>query len=96
MAAPKKAPKKAEKKADAPSPAKVAKLRRDGATWSQVREALGVRTSSGAFTTALHAAGYGPDGLKLDGSGPRESKARVKGSTQPAKADAPDAGKEGK
>ena len=61
----------------APTPAQVAKLRRDGATWQQVRDKLGVKTSSGAFTKALNAAGFDAAGLKLDGSGPRESKARV-------------------
>jgi hypothetical protein len=61
-----------------PAPAEVARLRRGGATWQQVREQFGVKTSSGAFTARLNAAGYDAAGLKLDGSGPRESKARVK------------------
>ena len=68
----------AAQKKPAPSPAKVAKLRREGATWNAVREAFGVRTGSGDFTKALNKAGYDAAGLKLDGSGPRESKARVK------------------
>ncbi len=60
-----------------PKPSEVAKLRRTGATWHQVREHFGVKTSSGAFTKSLNAAGYDAAGLKLDGSGPRESKART-------------------
>ena len=60
-----------------PQPSEVAKLRRDGATWQQVRDHFGVKTGSGAFTKALNAAGFDAAGLKLDGSGPRESKARV-------------------
>lgn len=60
------------------STAKIAKLRREGKTWQGVRDALGVKTQSGAFTKALNKAGYDAAGLKLDGSGPRESKARVK------------------
>lgn len=68
----------AKKSAQKIPTAKVAKLRREGATWSAVREAFGVRTGSGDFTKALNAAGYDAAGLKLDGSGPRESKARVK------------------
>jgi hypothetical protein len=60
-----------------PKASEVAKLRRDGATWQQVRDHFGVKTGSGAFTKALNAAGFDAAGLKLDGSGPRESKARV-------------------
>jgi len=62
----------------APKPAEIAKHRRDGATWQQVRDSFGVKTGSGAFTKALNEAGFDAAGLKLDGSGPRESKARVK------------------
>jgi hypothetical protein len=60
-----------------PEPSAVAKLRREGATWQQTRDHFGVKTSSGAFTKALNVAGFDAAGLKLDGSGPRESKARV-------------------
>ena len=60
-----------------PKPSEVAKLRRNGATWQQVRDHFDVKTSSGAFTKALNEAGYDAAGLKLDGSGSRESKART-------------------
>jgi len=60
-----------------PKPSEVAKLRRNGATWQQVRDRFDVKTSSGAFTMALNEAGYDAAGLKLDGSGSRESKART-------------------
>ncbi len=61
-----------------PKPTEVAKVRRGGATWQQTRDHFGVKTSSGAFTAALNASGFDAAGLKLDGSGPRESKAKVK------------------
>lgn len=76
-AAPKAAPAKAPAAKPGPAPSEVAKLRREGATWQQTRDHFGVKTSSGAFTKALNAAGFDAAGLKLDGSGPRESKARV-------------------
>ena len=78
-AAPKAAPAKATKAPAKPTPppTEVAKLRRGGATWQGVRDHFGLKWGSGKWTTALREAGYGPDGLKLDGSGPRESKARV-------------------
>jgi hypothetical protein len=60
-----------------PKPAEVAKLRRGGATWQGVRDHFDKKWGSGKWTEALREAGYGPDGLKLDGSGPRTSKARV-------------------
>lgn len=72
-----KAPAKPKAAKPAPKPSEVAKLRRGGATWQQTRDHFGVKTPSGGFTKALREAGYGPDGLKLDRSGPRESKARV-------------------
>jgi len=50
-----------------PKPSEVAKLRRNGATWQQVRDRFDVKTSSGAFTMALNEAGYDAAGLKLDG-----------------------------
>lgn len=65
--------------------AKVAKLRRSGATWQEVRDDLGVKTSSGAFTAALLEDGFGADGVKLDGSGPQTTKAKVRGSANGAK-----------
>lgn len=40
-----------------PKPSEVAKLRRGGATWQQVRDRFDVKTSSGAFTKALNEAG---------------------------------------
>jgi hypothetical protein len=57
--------------------AHVAASRREGLTWQQVRERFGVKLGSGPLTERLNEAGFDAAGLRLDGKGPRESKARV-------------------
>lgn len=56
---------------------RVAKMRReDGATWKEVIEATGLSKSSTRWRIdVLEPYGFDSDGLKLDGTGPRESKA---------------------
>jgi hypothetical protein len=61
----------------APKPALVAKARRSGSTWEEVRQQFKVRWPSGKFTEQLNAAGFDAAGLKLDGSGPKASEART-------------------
>jgi hypothetical protein len=65
----------------APSAATVAKLRREGNGWAAIRDATGSSFNSTRFAALLEEGGFGRDGLKLDGSGVKTTKARVRGSS---------------
>lgn len=56
---------------------RVARMRRLGATWGVVNETTGLRLNSTGWAILLAEAGYDRDGLRLDGSGPRSSRART-------------------
>lgn len=56
---------------------RVARQRRLGATWGVVNETTGLRLNSTGWAILLAEAGYDRDGLRLDGSGPRTSRART-------------------
>jgi hypothetical protein len=59
---PKRAPRKQGKQ---PKASEVAKLRRAGKTWAQVRQATGSRFNSTRFGKLLNSAGYDRKGAKL-------------------------------
>jgi hypothetical protein len=59
------------------NPAEVAKLRREGSTWAQVREATDSKLISTRFAELLSEAGYDRAGVKAGTK--QESKAIVKG-----------------
>ncbi len=69
------------KKQAAPKVAEVAKLRKGGAKWDEVREKTGVPWDDTRFRTLLRAAGYAPSGIK--GGDGLEIKRRVKPATKP-------------
>jgi hypothetical protein len=47
-----------------PTPATIAKLRRSGAKWDEVREKTGQAWTDTKFRKVLRAAGYAPSGIK--------------------------------
>lgn len=51
-------------KQENPTPAQVAKLRRDGKKWDEVREATGQKWTDTKYRAMLRAAGYAPSGVK--------------------------------
>ena len=48
----------------APTAAQIAKTRRDGATWNQVREKFGLKWPSGKWTAILREGGFDAGGAK--------------------------------
>lgn len=83
-----------------PSATAIAKLRKQGKTWNEVREALGVKLGSGPMTAIMAEAGLNAGGVKpgettkaivRNGSGPKPaakkaSSAKAKGTTSTSKA----------
>ena len=51
-------------KTKTPSAAQIAKLRKGGAKWNEVRAKLGVSWTDTKLRTVLRAAGYAPNGIK--------------------------------
>jgi hypothetical protein len=56
-------------KAKAPTAAQVAKLRKSGKTWNEIRAKLGVTWTDTRFRTLVRAAGYEPNGSKVKAAG---------------------------
>lgn len=67
-----------------PKPAEIAKARREGKTWNEVREHFGIKLGSGPFTEIMAEERYNAAGIKTGSKQTSKAISRANGGAKPA------------
>jgi hypothetical protein len=67
-----------------PQPAEIAKARREGKTWNEVREHFGIKLGSGPFTEIMATEGYNAAGIRAGSKQTSKAISRANGGAKPA------------